>query len=252
MKKEPWQSIKLIIKDNQIKTVFQPINHLGKEKIIGYEALTRGPTGSYHAPKNLFRAAASVNLLKEMEMTCLKSAINVVDKLSGLIFINFNPSTVVTFHEEILYETSHLNNRIVLELTEVGLLARERDYLANIIQRFRSRGIKIALDDIGSGDRDFSYICELPADYIKIDRVFINGITRHKNGTASHYVAGLDMLVKLAGQLGAQVIAEGVETEPQLLGVKRAGIDLVQGFYFSKPGPVQKWISQEKKELLAQ
>jgi EAL domain-containing protein (putative c-di-GMP-specific phosphodiesterase class I) len=144
-----------------------------------------------------------------------------------------------------------LGNRAVIELIETGLCGKDRDELAIIIQKLRSHGIKIALDDVGSGDRDFSNICELPADYIKIDRVFIRGITKHKSGAAPHYAAGLNMLVKLANQLGSQVIAEGVETEMQLTGVKKAGINMAQGFYFSKPGPVEKWITDNKREVLA-
>lgn len=242
--------LRQVIKKNLINTVFQPINDLLITKIIGYEALTRGP-GPYHSPKNLFHSAMRADLLQEMEMACFKNAVNSARYLPGLIFLNFNPSTVIANYKEILHEIEQLRDRTVLELAETGLRDKDRDDLATIIQELRSKGIKIALDDIGSGDRDFSNICELPADYIKIDRVFIRGITKHKNGSASHYIAGLNMLVELAEQLGSQVIAEGVETEMQLAGVKRAGINLVQGFYFSKPGPVEKWVAKTEKGVLA-
>jgi len=236
--------IQRIIKRDLISTVYQPLIDLRTGQIIGYEALVRGPTGPYHIPQNLFQAAARANLLNEMEMACFKKITGTAHYLSGLVSINFSPSTVIACHKEILSKTRNLGSRVVLELTEFGLQDKDRDNLVLITQELKNLGVKIALDDIGAGDRDFSNICEIPVDYLKIDRIFICGITK-PDKTAFRYAAGLNMLVKLAGQLGAQVIAEGVETRTQLAGVKRAGIYLVQGFYFSKPKPVKYWIRQE-------
>ena len=236
--------IEEIMKKQMISIMFQPIQDISINQIFGYEALARGPAGRLYSPINLFNAAQKIGQHQQMEVMCIEHALREMHKLPNTpkVFLNISPKTLLYHYKEIL-KTIRLNNskEVVLELAEKDLKEKSRIEMAKILDHIRQAGIKIALDDVGSGDRSFSNICELPADFLKIDRSMIKGLTKYKNGSASHYLTALGAMVTIANDLGAKVIAEGVETPKQLEIVKNAGVNLVQGFYFSQPKPVDHW-----------
>jgi EAL domain-containing protein (putative c-di-GMP-specific phosphodiesterase class I) len=97
------------------------------------------------------------------------------------------------------------------------------------------RGIKLAIDDFGTGYSMLSYLKYFPIDRIKIDRSFIRDIT-----TDSDDAAITEAIVVMAHSLKLKVVAEGVETEEQLEFLRRCGCEEVQGYYFSRPHPVDR------------
>jgi EAL domain-containing protein (putative c-di-GMP-specific phosphodiesterase class I) len=98
------------------------------------------------------------------------------------------------------------------------------------LAKLRALGVLVAIDDIGLGYSNFRMIVDAQADYFKIDRYFVTGIERDP-----YRFAVLESVAKLASKVDARVIAEGIETASELGFVIEAGIDLVQGFYFSEP-----------------
>lgn len=237
-----------IIKERAVSIMFQPIQNVVTKEIIGFEALARGP-GKLFFPINLLNAAQKVGMFQQMEMLCLCRALEDVTCLPNPkeVFINISPGTFTQCHEEIARLIQKSNQKVVLELTEIGLNTRQQKILTKNLINMRNQGTKIALDDIGSGDRNFRNICEVPSDYLKIDRCIIEGLTRYHNGSAPHYLAALKALVSIARDLNSIVIAEGVETPMQLAAVKEVGIRLVQGFLIDKPKLASHWIDKKKE-----
>ncbi|AEG58967.1 EAL domain-containing protein [Desulforamulus ruminis] len=243
------ETIAQILHKRDISIFFQPIQDMCSEEVFGFEALARGP-GDLFSPVNLFRAAKKVGRSQEMELLCFNQALSGLDHFLKpiQIFINISPDTLIQHHEKMIHAIKKYRqhqNRIIIELAEIGLKEKRRMALAEILMDIKQTGIQVALDDVGSGDRSFSNICELPADYLKIDRSIIQGLTKYQNGSAPHYLTALEAMLSIAGNLGAKVIAEGVETPKQYEIVKSAGVHLAQGFYFSQPRPVEYWKFKE-------
>ncbi|MCL6639669.1 MAG: EAL domain-containing protein, partial [Firmicutes bacterium] len=192
----------------EIKIIYQPVCDLDSGNIKGFEALARGPDGFLHSPNNLFRVAAREGFLCMAEMLCFKLAVENASSLPGLIFYNFSPSTVINQLDEIINQLRCAPNKAVIELIEYALPENKRIELVNALCELQAAGIKVALDDVGNGDRDLSDICEIPADFMKIDRRLVRGLTRRRNGKAPRYQITLHAMVKLARMLSMQVIAE--------------------------------------------
>ena len=116
------------------------------------------------------------------------------------------------------------------ELTERTIVENE-DRLCHFLDRLKEIGMKISLDDFGTGNNSLIHLAKLPIDYIKIDKVFIDHILNIQNR------AIVEGIICLAHNLRMEVIAEGVETEEQMKLLKSMGCDYIQGYYFSKPLP---------------
>lgn len=233
-----------VIRERAVSIVYQPILDISNQQIFGFEALARGPAGSLFSPLNLFRVAQKNGLLHEAEMLCLSRALEESKCLptATRVFVNISPDTLLKSHSEVLRMVLRSDYDIVLELAEVGVSAKKQSVLNDVLADIRIKGTKIALDDIGSGDRDFKNICEIPSDFLKIDRGIIEGLTKN-----NHYQAALKALVTIARDLDSHVIAEGVENPKQLEAIKAAGIGLVQGFLISKPMSVAYWNNYKKE-----
>lgn len=238
---------------NNVTIVFQPIHDLvaGTGEILGFEALARGPDGPLYFPCNLFREAARERILDHVELLCFNLALKdfmILQHLEKSIFINFSPHTIVKHYPEIINRLKKFQGSAIIELIEYSVTGKARGELLTALGHLHSAGFRIALDDMGNGDRDLGSICELPADIIKIDRKIIQGLTKNVSGNAQKYKIMLDSLVGLAQNLEMLVIAEGIETEIQQNGVMAAGISLAQGFFLSKPKPAAFWANQLKDE----
>ncbi|TEB04738.1 putative membrane protein YjcC [Pelotomaculum schinkii] len=240
------EEINRIIEKKEILTFFQPIIHLRTGNVAGFEALSRGPVGSLHSPNNLFTTAYRCHRQQEVELVCLELAVKHSKRLPpGQVFFNLSPSTILSSSNTVLNIIDPLNDRAVIELTEIKVKNRDVGTLVAILSSFRACGIKIALDDVGKGERDFWSISEFPSDFLKINQNSIHRLARYKNGTAHRYRLMIEKLLELGKLLGAQVIAEGVETNGHCQIVKDLGIELAQGFFFSKAMPVEHWIEEE-------
>lgn len=116
-----------------------------------------------------------------------------------------------------------------LEITERTLM-EDMDYSREVLRELQEHGVRISLDDFGTGHSTFQYLAELPIDVLKIDRTFITSFD-----TPTRKAKLVDIITMMAHRLDMVSVAEGVETEQQLEYVRECGCDLVQGFYFSRP-----------------
>ena len=141
----------------------------------------------------------------------------------------FKRDTIVWMVEAVLAETGTAPGRLVIEITESMAMSHGEDVIRRL-NTLRSLGVRIALDDFGSGFSGFAYLQSFPVDNIKIDRAFVS-----KLGTTTASNVLVTALVSVAHASNIKVVAEGVETEEQLHLARLAGADFYQGFHLARP-----------------
>ena len=158
----------------------------------------------------------------------------------------YDPALVDTF-KGILTEFDLSGEDLHLEITE-SAYTQDSDQIVTIVSRLRELGFKIEMDDFGTGYSSLNMISSLPIDLLKMDMLFIRNAFRDKHDTRL-----LEIIVDIADYLDVPVIAEGVETEEQYEALRAMGCDYVQGYYFSKPIPVENYeklvIERQKQDL---
>jgi EAL domain-containing protein (putative c-di-GMP-specific phosphodiesterase class I) len=235
-----------IINNESLTSHFQPIVDMRTKSIFGYEALVRGvkEDGSLMYPDELFSKSKRNDLNFKLDRLCRESALKTAatKKVHQKVFINFIPTSIYD-PEFCLASTQKWANQlefdpsqIVFEVVETELV-KDQKHLKNILEFYREKGYKIALDDVGEGYSSLNMLIELKPDIIKVDRNIIDGIDKNEL-KQSVYRA----LFNLAREHGIEVLAEGVETAYELEMIESIGVDYVQGYYFAKPSaePIRK------------
>lgn len=229
---------------NEFVLHYQPRVALNGFRITSLEALIRWqhPERGLVLPGEFIEYAEQEGLVVELgnwvvRETCRQIAAWVADGLDIVpIAINVSPKQLRdhSFVEVIRESVAHYGIRpelLEIEITERCVVEDfERPRVA--LEMLSALGLKIALDDYGTGFSSLSYLKRLPIDIIKIDRSFISDIRNQTNDAA--IVAST---IALGHNLGLTVIAEGVETREQVIYLRTAGCDEVQGYYFQKPAP---------------
>lgn len=127
-------------------------------------------------------------------------------------------------------------SRLMLEITE-STLVQNIELVRNQMLELSKQGLSFSIDDFGTGYSSLRYLKELPINELKIDRYFVEEITKEE-----HEVAIVNTIIEMAKALGVETVAEGIENEQQLRYLARKGCNYFQGFYFSKPLTVEKWL----------
>ncbi len=227
--------LKKIIADKSISVVYQPIVDIENKKIIGYEALSRGPKESeLYNPEILFGIAEEADLVWELERICREKALSNIHNMEEdkYIFLNNEPSVIYDpkFKAlEIIKKLDISPERVILEITERTAI---EDFQAfkKALQYFKSVGFKISIDDAGAGYASLQSIALLSPDFIKFD---INLIKNIDNNLIKQNL--ISALLDIANRINADVIAEGVETKNEAETISRLGVKFAQGFYYAKP-----------------
>jgi len=235
---EQLSTLDSILAHGSVTSLFQPIVSLSKRLILGYEALTRGPSNtSLHSPINLLAAARHAGRLNELEMTCRENACRRYSQqqLQSKLFLNVSPETLLDAKHkpgrtlELLHQYGISADKVVIELTE-QTPTDDFELLRAALHHYRDMGFSIALDDLGAGYSSLRMWSELRPDYVKIDRYFIDGL--HRDAVKREFV---ESIMKIARASQAQVIAEGIELSEELHVLSDMGIDLVQGYLLGRP-----------------
>jgi EAL domain-containing protein (putative c-di-GMP-specific phosphodiesterase class I) len=228
----------LILKES-IRTLFQPIVDFAGGRIIGYEALTRGPEGTeFENPYILFDAAAESDLLFELDRLCRRKALQNARGLGGgkKLFMNCLPSMVLdpdfrdVYLKNLLEEMKLNPFDIVFEITEREAI-ENYDLFNEAIRYYTDLGFAIAVDDTGSGYSSLETVVELKPHFVKLDISLVRGIERNilKQGL-------IKAIRDLSCQMKSIVIAEGIETREELDTLRSIGVNIGQGYLFSRPG----------------
>ncbi len=235
---EQLSALSSILTQGGLHSLFQPIISLSERRIIGYEALSRGPSNSpLHSPIALFAIARQAGRLNELEIACRESACRRFNEqqLPGKLFLNVSPESLLeAAHQpgrtlQLLQDFGIPPNQVVIELTE-QTPTDDFQLLQNALHHYRAMGFSIALDDLGAGYSSLRLWSELRPDYVKIDRHFIDGI--HQDALKREFVGSIMQIAKASR---AQVIAEGIELPEELAVLTDMGVDLVQGYLLCRP-----------------
>jgi EAL domain-containing protein (putative c-di-GMP-specific phosphodiesterase class I) len=132
-------------------------------------------------------------------------------------------------------ETGLAPDRLELEITE-GVLIEDFDRVLATLRRLKTLGVKISMDDFGSGYSSLSYLQAFPFDKIKIDRTFIVNLGRNPQSAAI-----VRAVIGLGHNFDIAIVAEGVETQEQLSFLAEEGCDVVQGYFIGKPAPIEQY-----------
>lgn len=230
--------LRQVIDQQELTALFQPIINMQSGEIIAYEGLIRGPSDSpLHSPLNLFRVAAAANLGVEVEHLCRKVVLENFAKMNlpGKLFLNVSPECLLypnVKHGETLDYIQRFGispERVIIELTE-SQPTYDYELLGKAVAHYSEMGFQIAIDDLGEGFSSLRLWSELRPAYVKIDMHFIQGINLDK--VKLQFVRSIQ---QIAEATGTQVIAEGIETQAELLLIRDLGIACGQGYYVGRP-----------------
>ncbi|TMK30020.1 MAG: EAL domain-containing protein [Actinobacteria bacterium] len=215
---------------HELYMAYQPIFDLKDSSVVGVEALARFTSPPDRSTDTWLAEAEAVGRLLELELACLRTALRDLDRLPEETYLSLNVSPATAIAPELHEVLDGLPaERVVLEMTEH---ARVDDYpaLKAALAVFRERGFRLAIDDAGAGFASLRHIVLLHPDFIKLDMTLTRDV--HVDATRRALVVAL---VAFGSQIGARVVAEGVETPEQLATLLEAGVHFGQGFYLARP-----------------
>lgn len=223
--------IREIIANRLLETHFQPIVDLRSGRSVGVEALSRFGQLPVRSPDKWFAEAASVGLGVELELAAIEVALEQLHLVPSSSYVSLNASVETMVSDrftELIADVAA--ERIVLELTEHTEVSNYL-YLEQRIELLRSRGVRLAVDDAGSGYSGLTHILNLKPDVIKLDIALTRGIDKDP----ARRSLGRALLNFGLDAYNASLVAEGVETEGELETLRSLGCPLGQGFYLGRP-----------------
>jgi diguanylate cyclase (GGDEF)-like protein len=229
------------VEREEIEAYYQPIVALATGRVVGLEALARWrhPLGGLVLPDSFIPLAEEGGLMPPIGRTMLRQACEQLqlwrsrhrfhDEL--MVSINLSQSELrnpdlTTDVERILDETGIPPDRLVLEITESSAM-QDPAAAIEMLGRLRLLGVRLALDDFGTGYSSLSHLRDFPIHMLKIAKPFVDRI--------EHDSTFVDAILRLAGTLDLEVVAEGIETREQAEMLRSLGCTLGQGYYYARP-----------------
>ena len=227
---ERGERIDTALRPGGAEAVFQPIVDLASNETVGVEALSRFLLDPRRPPDKWFAEAWMVGRGVELELASIARAVAVLTQLPSTQFMALNVAPATAMGPELAAGLAGLDQaRIVLELTEHE---RVDDYpgLTDALAAVRSGGTRIAVDDAGAGYATMRHILELRPDILKLDIALVRHIDQDPARRAM-----ATALLWFASEIGAQVIAEGIETDGELKTLRNLGVPWGQGYRLARP-----------------
>jgi diguanylate cyclase (GGDEF)-like protein/PAS domain S-box-containing protein len=242
------QDLSVAIRNGELSLYYQPLatsrHTAASAEIIGFEALARWqhPVRGFVPPSDFIPLAEESGLIVEMGDWILREACREAASwpIPLQIAVNLSPAQfmhgdVVNLVHSILLETGLAPGRLELEITE-GVLIEDFDRGLALLRRLKALGVRVSMDDFGSGYSSLSYLQAFPFDKIKIDRAFVINLGRNPQSAAI-----IRAVIGLCHGLEMLIVAEGVETQEQLSFLADEGCDAVQGYFIGKPLPIAQY-----------
>jgi EAL domain-containing protein (putative c-di-GMP-specific phosphodiesterase class I) len=226
-----------VLAEAEFWSVYQPIVSLADRSVVAHEALLRGQVdGTEIGAADLFFVAEHAGWLHRLDRIGRESAIGgAAGWLDGDdLFVNFNPTSIyrpqvcLATTERMVHQTGLAASQLVFEVVESHAVA-DRGHLVSVLEHYRSLGWRVALDDVGAGWSSLSLLAAVRPEVVKLDKELVQGLPQEGPRTVVRAV------VDMAHELGAVVVAEGVETEELAEHVTALGADLGQGWLFGRP-----------------
>ena len=222
------QAIRRVLDNREVRCVYQPVVNLRTHEIFAYEALARSKSPDFEGPLDLFAAAVAHSCTGELGR--MLREISLEDVPDHKLFVNIHPAEL---NEKWLVQPNdplfQHSQEIYLEITESIPLSHYH-LCQSILTEVRDRGVHLVVDDLGAGYSNLKYIADLYPRVVKLDRGLIAGL---KIGTRLYKL--VSAIVVLCRDLGAMVVAEGIETVDELQAVIAAGAHFGQGYLLARP-----------------
>jgi len=229
--------IRKALSSSGLTPYFQPIIENTTGKIVKYEALSRliDGDGVVHSPDNFIPVAKKIKAYDQVTKEVINKTFEIFDENDLEFSINLSFEDIINqdIYKFIIdkLKKSNMGSRVTFELLESEKV-KDFNQVVKFFNEVKRFGVKVAIDDFGSGFSNFSYMTKLSPDYIKIDGSLITSLDVDRN---SQIV--VETIVSFSKKLGIKTIAEYVHSSTVLSAVKSMGIDYSQGFYIDKPNP---------------
>ena len=234
------RQVRSIITNGRFRLVYQPVVDLVTRDLHHYEALLRPlftPDGTIHTTQDFVTFAEAVGLSEELDLAVMKQALAAVaNSPHACVAVNVSGLSMqsVPFRDRMMdlltAATAPVAGRLLVELTETADI-EDVACAAESVAGLRTINIPVCIDDFGAGSAAFRYLREFRVDYVKLDGAYVRGALHN----AREHGFLLSM-VELANFVGAKVIAEMIETEPQAKLMREMGVEYGQGWLFGRPG----------------
>lgn len=222
--------VRAVIAAGDPQIVLQPIVRLAGRSAVAAEALSRFPSDPARSASQLFALADAAQVGLELELLALSRACGVLCRAQVPVSINGSPALWMTPAASLRLEDAP-PDRVVVEITERQAVDSYPALLAALAPH-RARGVRLAVDDVGAGHAGLQHLLALKPEFIKVDAALVRGCDDHSDKRAM-----IAALVAYGNGTGAQVVAEGIETEPELSALQALGVHLGQGLLLGAPGP---------------
>lgn len=218
------------VERRNLTMVYQPIYRLTDNHLTNFEALTRFPGDPVRSPDIWFNEAIEVGLGTALELVAVEEALKGMLALPQQTLLSVNLSADAIFSDEFaaLFDDFPCD-RLIVELTEHQPVS-DYDALRDRLARYRSAGLRLAIDDVGAGYASFRHILDLSPDLIKLDTV----LTRNIDSDVARRTLAT-AITMFARKMGCDVVAEGVETAQELETLRAIGATKVQGYLIGRP-----------------
>ncbi len=240
------RDLRAAIGTDQLSLHYQPIVDLASQRVTSVEALVRWkhPARGQVPPDEFVRLAEDTGVIVELgrwvlERACTEfaAALDQAGDKRIELAVNLSPRQLADLGlpvllREIMARTGLGRGRVALEITETAL-TDDADHPADRLWALKQEGVRIVLDDFGSGYSSLGHLRRFPIDAIKIDRSFVEGL-----GTQSRDAAIVGAILPMARALDLDVVAEGVENESKLAHLYALGCRQAQGYLFARPAPM--------------
>lgn len=232
------------IKNREIKVYYQPKIESGTGKIVGGEALVRWQkeNGKFIYPDEFIPGFEENGMIVEVDYYVYECVFQKIkerlERHQAVVPISMNISSVHLKEDELLDYVKYLFEKYQVPAEYIEFELTESIYIENLeralklIHEFQKMGIRISMDDFGSGYSSLNLLNNLPIDILKVDKIFLHG-----NALTVNQKIIISSIIEMASKLNIRVVCEGVETSEQANFLTVIGCDMIQGYYYARPMP---------------
>ena len=250
------ENIDRAIAENRIRIYFQPIIRAVNGKVSNVEALARwdDPVRGFLSPVDFIPALEEAGLIYKLDLYMVEQLLekmkhqqeagyHIVPHSINLSRSDFDVCDMVEESRQRVDDAGVSRDRIVIEITE-STLGSNFDFIREQVGRFQNLGFPVWMDDFGSGYSSLDVLQSIKFDLLKFDMSFMRKLDEGENGKII-----LTELMRMATALGVDTLCEGVETEDQVRFLQESGCSKLQGYYYSKPIPLEKVVERYKSGI---
>lgn len=251
------QALRNAIIADQVDVHFQPIVDLRSDTVVGFEALARWCDADlgYVSPSVFVPLAEERGFIESLAETLLRKAAQAALSWPKELFLSFNLSSAQLMDPatssrllSIIHQVGLDPRRLELEITETAVMA-DADVAQRIVSDLRAAGVRVSLDDFGTGQSSLGRLRDFSFDKVKIDRAFVSRISADR---ASEHI--IKAIVSMCEGLELEVVAEGIEDFAEALKLKALGCGMGQGYFYGKPADAvatMRYLSDRYREVAA-